>query len=113
VGNARTASSVVRPGAVFGNWDSDASAVWALGFLPVDEKLNGLIRSAQASLDSGMNDKIVAAAKAIDEQAVAIPLVTGPLLVAYRADQIAADFPAKDAISNPFAEISSFQTSRK
>lgn len=100
------------PTHVFGNY-VPAISPWAVGFLPEDDtETTERIMTAMTATGEDLPAAIADGATAIEEQATAIPLLTKPVTIAYRADTVQPSIAPVDGLSSPLARVSEFQSAR-
>ena len=90
------------------NWSPDLAGGFGIGFEPDDEEMTDVIRSSWEATGASEEEAVVEAARAIEEQAATIPLVTRPGIFAFRADRIDATFVAADGNIDPLHDVADF-----
>lgn len=89
------------------NWWNPEIAGFTAGLQLDDPEVNAAIASAQEATDDA-EGAVQRACEAVATQANQIPLLTKPITVAYRSDQVAAEFAAIDGVIDPLAAVESF-----
>jgi peptide/nickel transport system substrate-binding protein len=86
------------------NWWNPKLAGFTAGFTPFDPKIAQGIERARKE---GSAAAVQEACTALAEEAITLPLVTKPVTIAYRSDQIAAEIQKNDGYIDPMKTVGS------